>query len=222
VSWSTEGMTVRRSYRFRGVQWHFPQNPASDVAVARLTLPPEEFRYYSLPTSLCATTDAIARESIGVGEELVVVGLFAHHMGTGRNLPIVRSGIIASMPQEPLYDGNTGEWFPAYLAEVRSIGGLSGSPVFALLPPDRLQAGPRESVGRFTFWLLGSVRGHRSQSQVEAAYEPDERQMLNTGIAIVTPITDAFEVIYNEELTAERKRIDAKELENRGPSYDTG
>ncbi len=56
-------------------------------------------------------------------------------------MPIVRHGAIAAMPGEPLYDRKTGLSFRGYLLEVRSTGGLSGSPVVAYLGYDRDAAG---------------------------------------------------------------------------------
>jgi hypothetical protein len=57
------------------------------------------------------------------------MGLFKSHYGEQRNIPIIRIGNIAALPEEPVqthYCGPT----DAYLVEVRSIAGLSGSPVF--------------------------------------------------------------------------------------------
>ena len=84
-----------------------------------------------------ATPDLIKEKSIGLGEELLVVGLFASHHGRKMNIPIVRSGMIAAMPWEPIWDAKTGQNFEAFLAEVRSIGGLSGSPVWVAVDPGR-------------------------------------------------------------------------------------
>lgn len=80
-------------------------------------------------------------------------------------------------------------------------------------------AGPRDSVGLFTFWLLGSVRAHWPSAQV--ANPSGEVEMFNSGIAIVTPITNALEVIYGEELTAERKRIKRDVASRNAPVDDS-
>ena len=68
---------------------------------------------------------------LGVGDRLYFPGLFAHHFGNERLQPIVRQGTMAAMNREPVVtnlDGNDVE-IDAYLVEVHSIGGLSGSPV---------------------------------------------------------------------------------------------
>ena len=71
-----------------------------------------------------------------VGHEIYVPGLFTQHYGKTSNLPVARFGHIARMPnqidvQNP--DGSVSS-VVAYLAEVQSWGGQSGSPVFALYP----------------------------------------------------------------------------------------
>jgi len=92
------------------------------------------------------TREYVKRHDIGPGADLVVVGLFTMHHGTRRNLPIVRRGTLASLPHEPLRD-EAARPFDAYIAEVISIGGLSGSPVFVGIP-----GGPA--------YLLGIIRAH--------------------------------------------------------------
>jgi len=67
---------------------------------------------------------------IAIGWRIFLVGLLTSHYGNVHNTPILRMGHIAALPdeQEPI-DTDTG-FVKAYLIETRSIGGLSGSPVF--------------------------------------------------------------------------------------------
>ena len=64
-----------------------------------------------------------------MGDEVFVVGLFRHRHGTQRNIPIVRVGNLAALTEEKVATNDFG-LVDAYLIEARSIGGLSGSPVF--------------------------------------------------------------------------------------------
>ena len=57
------------------------------------------------------------------------VGLFTKYFGRSNLIPIVRTGNIAMMPKEKVPLGSFG-LTDAYLIEGRSIGGLSGSPIF--------------------------------------------------------------------------------------------
>jgi hypothetical protein len=192
--------------------WHFAESEADDVAVQRF--PSEVVLAFDIqPFEIevwCLSDEVIEREGIGVGEDVIAIGLFTHRDGRHENRPIVRSGVIAAMPDEPLEDPRSGLEYDAYLVEIRSIGGLSGSPVIAMISPGR------EHQGKFsdqrTFWMLGLVRGHWPKDPVEFADFGEgegEGEQLNTGIAIVTPIQKAVEVIMTtEELVKERKRID--------------
>ena len=166
--------------------------------------PPFEWEGGPFPIAWFATEEVIQARGVGVGDDLIVVGLFSQHVGKSRNLPIVRSGHVASMPLEPFVDEDTGDLFNAYLAEVRSIGGLSGSPVLlALNPYTRLNIfgdapGQDTDVGGaesgLTFYVLGLIRGHWRE-RVEGG-----AGSLNTGIAMVTPITEVLPLLEREEL----------------------
>jgi hypothetical protein len=190
--------------------WTFPDDPVTDIAVLPLAIP-ANFTAAVVTLDLIATDAVISSMEVGIGDELIIMGLFPKRTGIKRNIPIVRSGIIAAMPEEPIEDELSGETYEAYLAEVRSIGGLSGSPVFLR----------KEIVGSYTknlgmpltttkIVLLGLIRGHwglrESKSLIDFA--PEERDLFNSGIAIVTPIKDALTIINGEKLVRERRTID--------------
>ena len=104
------------------------------------------------------------------------------------------------MPDEPvptsvgLIDG--------YLIEARSIGGLSGSPVFV-----------RESVtlGIGSFYLMGLMHGHWDiplENKNDTIDAVGVNGAVNMGIAIVVPIRKILEVINRQELVDMRRRED--------------
>lgn len=68
--------------------------------------------------------------TFGPGTETFYVGRYVHHDGINRNLPTVRFGNIAAMPSEPIAIRGMPPQV-GYLMEARSLGGYSGSPVFA-------------------------------------------------------------------------------------------
>jgi hypothetical protein len=76
-----------------------------------------------------ATPEVIEREGIGIGDEIAIIGLFTRFSGKGRHFPIARIGNLAMLPTERIPVGGFAP-MEAYLAEGRSIGGLSGSPVY--------------------------------------------------------------------------------------------
>jgi hypothetical protein len=149
---------------------------------------------------------------IGVGDEVFLTGLFINHVGNDRNIPIIRIGNIAAMPGEPIKTG-MGQ-MEAYLIEARSIGGLSGSPVFVNLGymravPDRRGLGSTiESFDQPKYYLLGLVHGHYDveapeRDSVFDAGLSDER--INMGIAIVVPIDKVFNLFDIESEKAMKK-----------------
>jgi hypothetical protein len=204
--------------------WYFPDSDADDVAVAPLPVTSiNQFDFVPIDISSWPASDEfLASEAIGVGDEVVVVGLFTRRGGKNQNRSIVRAGIIAAMPDEPLMDLNSGLEYDAYLAEVRSVGGLSGSPVFVVLPPGRV-TGSDFQTDRRQFSLLGLIRGHWDKRTEEFAdFEESEVDELNTGIAIVTPIQKAVDVILTtEELVKERKRLEKEYAKAEAPTEDS-
>lgn len=208
--------------------WIYPDDEGVDVAAIPF-LPPYKFEALPIPLHWFVTEAVIRKRQIGIGEDLVVLGLFSKHVGKARNLPIVRSGSIASMPHEHLVDEATGNEFHAYLAEVRSIGGLSGSPVFVALNQfSRLldqtaviDGGDASgiSVGAQTFYLLGLIRGHW-HTEMWDDYQESEDERLNTGIAMVSPITEVLPLVEREEFVEHRKEVDKRFASKSGMTED--
>ena len=129
--------------------WYHPTDTSVNVAVIPW-VPPLEVKHKYIPSSMFLSDDTIRAESIGIGDEVFMTGLFAHPTGSVRSLPIVRMGNIAMMPGEPVATREFGD-IEAYLIEVRSIGGQSGSPVFVR------KTVPMDLSG---IYLLGLVHGH--------------------------------------------------------------
>jgi hypothetical protein len=202
-------------------EWIYPDNEAVDLAVLLdREMLPATLEYTSVPLEMFATDELIQREEIGIGDNLVIAGLFTQRYGTQRNLPIVRTGILASMPQERLQDEGTGLKYDAYLAEVRSLGGLSGSPVYVVLDPLRLIKGIPEKRFQHRTYLLGLIRGHWDYGKKSESidFEREELEAVNMGMAIVTPIQELFAMLNSEEFTAERGRHDLEVSKEQSPT----
>ena len=201
-------------------EWLYSENEASDVAIIPIPSLLHRFQYGSIGRGMFVTNEVIKKEGIGIGDDLVITGLFTRRFGSQRNIPIVRTGIISAMPSEPLEDVDTGLEYHAYLAEVRSIGGLSGSPAFVFLGPARTYQ-KKIKIGQ-TVYLIGLVRGHWD---VQHRGQPldftmDELQAVNMGIAIITPIQDALDIINSKELTQIRRQSDVEISKLRAPTED--
>lgn len=113
----------------------------------------------------------------------------------------MRIGNLAALAEEKVFAGEFG-LVDAYLIEVRSIGGLSGSPVFLNLGVVRhVDNQVKYSTGGPMVFLLGLIHGHYDMpsSSVDIAQTDASEQLtterVNTGMAIVVPMNKIFEVV---------------------------
>jgi hypothetical protein len=183
--------------------WCFHPDPAVDVAVSRFWWK-EEFDHVAFSVGSCLNEAIRTTEHIGVGNEVFFAGLFHLHYGQQSNLPIVRVGNIAAMPAEKIRTSK-GE-IDAYLIEARSIGGLSGLPVFISLALTRSIGGLALTSTFSPFYLVGVVQGHfdMQEGDVVDEFAPPEDALaakyVNMGIAIVTPIEKVLEAIQTTKI----------------------
>jgi hypothetical protein len=204
--------------------WHYSENPAVDVAAVFIPIV-SGIKMHSIAVENFATDQVIQKENIGIGDDVFAIGLFTQKSGAERNTPIMRTGIIASMPEESLETDEDDE-LPGtcnvYLVELRSIGGISGSPVFVHLDFWRLGPNMFESridIGGLTIrrktFLLGLIRGHWNlerrgvtRDHAPPATEDEEIEKLNTGIALVTPVQDVLSILNGGEMMRIRKMVE--------------
>ncbi len=111
--------------------WQYHPNGA-DVAVAFIEDDGDnQHIYVAMPTTWFVTQEVIQTAGIYLGNDVYMLGRFIHHAGRTFNMPSARSGIISAMPHPseliPIKDGCPQE---AYLVEMRSLSGYSGSPTF--------------------------------------------------------------------------------------------
>jgi hypothetical protein len=127
------------------------------------------------------------------------------HKGTARNIPVVRIGNIAAQRDQRV-ETTQNVLSDVYLMESRSIGGLSGAPVFidilgARLTGREIATSGTLFVGLFRFRLVGLTSGHFTGMDDElvsiellsTGIRPKELEKLNMGIAYVTPADKLFE-----------------------------
>jgi hypothetical protein len=160
----------------------------------------------------CVTEDVIEEYTIDTGDEIVITGMFFSHLGQQKNIPIVRIGNIAAMPDEPVPTDRG--LMEAYLVEARSIGGISGSPVFthmAIRPSSTLTTPPgRKEIKASSkvHYLLGLVHGHYTINTQEEWVAKTSQQVgdMNAGIAIVVPATKIMETINQAALFGEQEK----------------
>lgn len=187
---TTDGGTVFAN--LEASRWIFDDDPGVDLALHRWGDIPS-VHLTAAESHVLATYEVLTRDQIGIGDDVLVIGLFVAHPGRSRNSPILRSGMIATVPVARLQDQRSGFDYDAIMVELRSFGGLSGSPVL-------VRRGD-------TFLLLGLIRGHWDQIGPPVFPEP-EGQTRNLGVAIVTPAEYIHRVIFADEEIRDRRRRD--------------
>jgi len=214
------------------VQWWYHATEAETVDVAVTPLPslPEEIEYRIIESALFATDAVIRQRNIGYGDPVFIIGLFTRMAGKRRNFPIVRMGNIALMPAERIpgieIDAEHAVESDVYLIEARSVGGLSGSPIFVretvFLPmPVGKDSRRVEALLPGSFFLLGLMHGHwdvkeQEINEVQVRAVRRDRMGVNLGVAVVVPAQKIHEVLCHPELVKERRRADQARIAAEG------
>jgi hypothetical protein len=204
--------------------WKFhPSDESVDVAVINVGLSTDIYDVRYIPTEMATTPEVIKQQTIDIGDEVFITGLFVNHIGRQRNTPIIRTGNLSLMAdtKEPI-NTTLGD-MEAYLIEARSIGGLSGSPVFVYLGVIRHIGGQVKFVSgdKAAFTWIGLMHGHwklpsSAKDVIIDETEEDQQSEKHTGIGIVVPATKILEVINNNEefMNSRKNRVDEIKKKN--------
>ena len=135
--------------------WEF-EPKSYDLAVMPFRYDEKKHRAAFLSHEMIATSKDITERSIGIGDDIFMLGRFVDHDGGTENRPAARFGNVSIMSQ-PVTQKN-GARLPSHILDVHSRTGYSGSPVFVYRTPggdftvgDIMLGGPK---ARFLF-LLG-------------------------------------------------------------------
>ena len=171
-----------------------PSDNSVDVAITEMGIAPNA-DHLVWPFAFCANRQTFIDNEVELGDEVFISGLFKHHFGNRRNIPIVRIGNLAAFDDEKISTEVFGD-IEGFLIEARSMGGLSGSPVFLNLGVVRHIGGEVKHAAskRPVIYLLGLVHGH---FLLEPDVSPEDAitEEINAGIAIVVPMNSIFSVI---------------------------
>jgi hypothetical protein len=162
---------------------------------------------------------------LSLGDEVFITGAFVGRIGENRNIPVARIGHIAAMPQEPVFGGSPRH--PAYLIETKSLGGISGSPVFLnTVPYRRSRPIGMEKAGEKSlhapYLLIGMMHGiHGENYHFDFVTADDHDQIIpadtefNAGIGIALPIDRVYETLNHPSLVEGRRAaIEAKKRDS--------
>jgi hypothetical protein len=227
--------------------WFSPKGDTVDLAVTPFEFEGDE-DIETVQWKHLLNAAQIATHRIDVGDEVWLPGLYYPVDREGQDRPIVRMGTIAAMADgrivpPPDKRGRPVRPYEAYLVELRSHGGLSGSPVWVHLPLERVYADwppwqAREEIQKHweqyregkgqspevgVNYILGVVRTHFAVEGWKVrggrSYASDfdrEAAIVNTGIAAVTPIQALTDLLGSQDVEEERNAHRAKRLKEKG------
>jgi hypothetical protein len=115
--------------------WHYiPQGP--DIAVVPIEIDSTILKWSYVPTDMFAEVDDIQSGRVGIGDDVFMAGLFIDHDGEAVNVPSSRFGNVSVLPTPFSKIAQlTGFEAPAYILDMHSRSGFSGSPVFLYRTP---------------------------------------------------------------------------------------
>jgi hypothetical protein len=176
-------------------EWfRLPGLSTSDVAVARLPAAGSQYDQLVIPTNRFLLGANWSTVDVHLGQEVCIPSLSVNKPGPQRNLPVIRIGTVAAMDSEPIELKPAGRAV-VHLIEVRSTGGVSGSPMLVCRVSD--------AVGHYSlddWYLLGLLR---SRATYEGASGPNSwrTETVNAGLSLAVPadqiLTVLQQAIYN-------------------------
>lgn len=194
----------------------YPHPDGDDIAVCYLGCDRPIFLASFLAAERLVRKEQVEQFYVDIGDDCLMVGCFAPHSGVKVNLPAIRFGNVSVMPHEPVYVKDRDFWQECFLVEMRSRGGFSGSPVF-LVPQfefDPVKPGFDENRDH----TLGICCGHLQEWRTIKWRDPlnphgawiESQVEENSGMAMVIPAWKIRELLFSEDLVAERKKVEEK------------
>jgi hypothetical protein len=172
-----------------------------DLAISQIDFSPD-FRFKSI--SCDSLVDGHDSTFFGVGQEVVMVGRYINHEGRQQNRPTARFGNIAQLPYERVRTAQGIEQ-DAFLVDIRSLAGYSGSPVFVYRGRPDLDTEPDRWIKSFEHRLVGIDFGHLptlgavlQENRRDRAQPPTWAEQ-NSGMAAVIPAWRLLQMLFDDD-----------------------
>jgi len=188
----------------RPIWFQDPSDDAVDVAAYPLAPNQQRFDFTSIHVSMFADGNTIKTERVAEGDLLYFIGLMAQYYGDLKNYPVVRRGALGILTDEKI-ETPTGRQH-AFIAELTSWPGNSGSPVFLNLAGLR---GGNLTVGtnlKFLGILSGSFL-NRSRGTVLNSDTFISGNDFNTGVSFIIPAERVKAVLDSPAAQANRDAV---------------
>lgn len=169
-------------------EWIFHET--QDLAIIPVPVHAISLGHRRVSYQAIVTKEMLAAQDLGPGTDTFMVGRFIHRDGGQTNIPTTRFGNIAQMPSI-IVDEESGRANESYLIETRSIGGFSGSPIFAFIEP--FDYSPKKQEIKGAYWGPGLLAIDWAQSSQEdpvmdvSGRETDMFINANTGLTMAIP-----------------------------------
>ena len=153
---------------------------------------PDDYALAPIPIEASLTPSRMEHADVSPGVDVVYPSLYFQHYGERRYIPLMRTGTLAAPADfnEPVYIKAREREAFAHLVEARSYSGVSGSPVFVVLPPARTFR-HEDKRGTFLrmmtnteFYLLGVMITHFGLNDPY-----DASELVNLGIGVVLDVS---------------------------------
>jgi hypothetical protein len=160
-----------------------------------------EAGYKSIPLETMFDERLVGSESdvgVGIGDEVFTVALMGVRYAQEQDAPMARTGNISMVPREPMlvrFENGPELRMRLYLVELRSGGGVSGSPVFAR--PRVEQGAPGSPIS-----LLGTLVGPWDGGSEE-----------QTGLVKVLPAQLLKDLLFQEEEAEKRRDAEQRHID---------
>lgn len=157
--------------------------------------------YTSIPLETFFDERLVGNESdvgVGIGDEVVTVALIGVRYAQEENAPLAHTGNVAMVPREPMlvrFENGPELRMRLYLIELRSGGGVSGSPVFAR--PRAGQGAPAPPIS-----LLGTLVGRWNGGDAD-----------ETGLAKVLPAQLLKDLLFQKGETESRRDAEQRHVD---------
>lgn len=178
--------------------WRYHKDNNWDVAVHLLDHQPS-YKLLCIPPDMLLEEIDLERMEMRLGDELALIGRHITLDGMQQNTPTARFGQIAQMLGEPIRD-DRGRSAPCFLAQVHSLPGFSGAPVFLIqnIIEKNLEKNQIAVGGGTPVKLLGINCGHVAVGAPIYSDGAVKREIVasaNTGITRVLPAWVIADVI---------------------------